>query len=286
MLDLTITKEDFEFVLPVFQSPTAHLFERLTHEIEVATEEVHALVYDTADGSDAENDVVRHAIAYICCVSARRVLPQLDLVLTETGLGVVGNGNLVPASQARVSALNDSLRQKASQAWDNLLLTLLRTPWRESDAAVGHVSSLVWLPTLCRRYGITASKEVGIRINPMPVYDEEFDALRSSLAVAEAKVATMISPELYDYLVEQERTTQDAHTTAVSLLIERSRRLIGALMKEDTHPRSVAPLAKRLLETVEQYRDVLPQYTGSRTYEARQMPSYENKKEDAIFFFS
>lgn len=286
MLDLTITKEDFEFVLPVFQSPTPHLFERLAHEIEVATEEVHALTSDTADGSDAENDVVRHAIAYICCVSARRILPQLDLVLTETGFGVVGNGNIVPASQARVSALNDSLRSKASQAWDNLLLTLLCTPWRDSDAAVGHVSSLVWLPTLCRRYGITASKEVGNRILPMPVYDEEFDALRSSLAVAEAKVATMISPELYDYLVEQERTTQEAHTTAVALLIERSRRLIGALMKEDTHPRGVAPLAKRLLETVEQYREELPQYTSSRTYEARQMPSYENKKEDAIFFFS
>lgn len=284
MLDLTITKEDFEFVLPVFQSPTPHLFERMAHEIEVATEEVHALTSDTADGSDAGNDVVRHAIAYICCVSARRVLPQLDLVLTETGFGVVGNGNIVPASQARVSALNDSLRQKASQAWDNLLLTLLRTPWRDSDAAVGHVSSLVWLPTLCRRYGITASKEGG-RLG-VPVYDEEFDALRSCIAVAEAKVATMISPELYDYLVEQERTTQEAHTTAVALLIERSRRLVGALMKEDTHPRGVAPLAKRLLETVEQYRENLPQYTSSRTYAARQMPSYENKKEDAIFFFS
>lgn len=284
MLDLTITKEDFEFVLPVFQSPTPHLFERLAHEIEVATEEVHALVSDTAEGSAAEADVTRHAIAYICCLSARRVLPQLDLVLTETGFGVVGNGNLVPASQARVSALNDSLRQKASQAWDNLLLTLLRTPWRDSDAAVGYVSSLVWLPTLCRRYGITASKE-GARLG-VPVYDEEFDALRSCIAVAEAKVATMISPELYDYLVEQERTTQEAHTTAVALLIERSRRLIGALMKEDTHPRGVAPLAKRLLETVEQYREELPQYTSSRTYEARQMPSYENKKEDAIFFFS
>lgn len=284
MLDLTITKEDFEFVLPVFQSPTVHLFERLAHEIEVATEEVHALVSDTADGSDAKADVTRHAIAYICCSAARRILPQLDLVLTETGFGVVGNGNLVPASQARVSALNDSLRQKASQAWDNLLLTLLRTPWRDSDTAVGHVSSLVWLPTLCRRYGITASKEGG-RLG-VPVYDEEFDALRCSLAVAEAKVATMISPELYDFLVEQERTSQEAHTTAVALLIERSRRLIGALMKEDTHPRSVAPLAKRLLETVEQYRKELPQYTGSRTYEARQMPAYENKKEDAIFFFS
>ena len=284
MLDLTITQEDFEFVIPVFQSPTPHLFERMAHEIEVATEEVHALVSDTADGSNAEADVTRHAIAYICCVSARRILPQLDLVLTETGFGVVGNGNIVPASQARVSALNDSLRQKASQAWDNLLLTLLCTPWRDSDAAVGHVSSLVWLPTLCRRYGITASKE-GDRLG-VPVYDEEFDALRSSLAIAEAKVATMISPELYDYLVEQERTSQEAHTTAVALLIERSRRLIGALMKEDTHPRSVAPLSKRLLETVEQYREELPQYTSSRTYEARQMPSYENKKEDAIFFFS
>lgn len=284
MLDLTITKEDFELVLPVFQSPTPHLFERLAHEIEVATEEVHALVSDTAYGSAAEADVTRHAIAYICCLSARRVLPQLDLVLTETGFGVVGNGNIVPASQARVSALNDSLRQKASQAWDNLLLTLLRTPWRDSDVAVGHVSNLVWLPTLCRRYGITASKEGG-RLG-VPVYDEEFDALRSSLAVAEAKVATMISPELYDFLVEQERTSQEAHTTAVALLIERSRRLIGALMKEDTHPRSVAPLSKRLLETVEQYRDDLPQYTSSRTYAARQIPAYENKKEDAIFFFS
>lgn len=286
MLDLTITQAQFEHVLPVFQSPTEHLFERLAHGISVATGTVHDLVGDYADNSDHIDRITDYAITYICATAARRTLPQLDLVLTETGFGVVGNGNLVPASQARVTALNDSLRQQASQAWDNLLHTLLSTPWCESDAAVVHVSSLVWLPMHCRRYGITASKEVGIRISNMPVYDEEFDALRSALAEAEAKVATMISPELYAYLIEQERTSQGEQTTAAALLIERSRRLIGALMKEDTHPRSVAPLAKRLLETVEEYRNVLPVYTASSTYQARQMPAYENKKEDSAFFFS
>ena len=286
MLDLTITKEVFEFVLPVFQSPTEHLFERLAHEIDVATEEAHALIGDYADKAETKDTIRSHATAWICCVAARKTLPQLDLVLTETGFGVVSNQNIVPASQARVSALNDSLRQKASRTLDRLLLALLSTPWRESAVAIDRVSALFWLPSHCRRHGVTFSREAGIRLNPLPVYDEEFDALRASLAMAESKVATLISPELYEYLIEQERLNQDSQSTALTLLVERCRSLVAAFMKEQTHPKAVQQLIKRVKETLEQYKGELDVYTSSATYKAQYVPVYENKKEDSTFFFS
>ena len=285
-MEIIITKDIFEFVLPVFQSPTEHLFERLAHEIEVATEEAQALVGDYADGTEHEEKVRSHAAAWICCVAARKLLPQLDLVLTETGFGVVSNQHVVPASQARVSALNDSLRQKASMTYDRLLLVLLSTPWRESAMAIERVTALFWLPTHCRRHGVTFSREVGIKLNPLPVYDVEFDALRAPLAMAESKVASLISPELYDYLIEQERLNQDSLSTALTLVIERCRGLVGALMKEQAHPKAVQQLIKRVKETLEQYKEELSVYTSSSTYKAQHVPAYENKKEDAIFFFS
>lgn len=277
MLDLTITKEQFEHILPVFQSPTEHLFERLAHEIKVATDTIHGLVGDYADENENIDGIVDYAKTYICATAARRTIPQLDLVLTETGFGVVSNQHVVPASQARVTALDESLRQKASMAWDHLLLMLLHTPWRESDSAIARVAGLYWLPTHCRRYGVTANDKI--------VYDDEFCSLHPSLAMAEGKVAAMISPELYDYLVEQERTNHGGMSTATSLLLERSRNVVAALMKEKTYPRAVQSLTKRMMETIEQYKEEFPQYTGSSTYKAKAL-TYENKKEDTTFFFS
>ena len=275
MLDLTITKDVFEFVLPVFQSPTEHLFERLAHEISVATEEVQALIGDYAD----EHPIVTSpAQAYICCVAARRTLPQLDLVLTETGFGVVSNQNLVPASQARVAALDESLRQKQTIAKERLLLALLSTEWNASSDAISRISGLYWLPCHMRRHGVTVDNK--------PVFEDEFEALRPQLVMAEAKVISLISPELYDYLVEQERTNHKEQTKEVAVLIERVRFVIAALMKEHSHPRDVKPLVKRLLDTLELYKDKFTMYVNSSTYKAQQVPPYENKKEDSIFFFS
>ena len=278
MLDLTITQAQFEHILPVFQSPTEHLFERLAHEIAVATEDIHLLVQDYADDSRHQEAISQEARAYICCQAARRTLPQLDLVLTETGFGVVSNNNVVPASQARVAALDESLRRKTSKAYDTLLLLLLRTSWCETAEACSKVTALLWLPVHARRHGV--------QLEGKPIYEEEFYTIRPIIANAESRIQEIISPELYEYLLEQERTAQASMTPTLQLLINQARLLIVALMKECPHGAAVRPLVKKLLLTLDKHKDELPAYTSSSTYEAHHLPPYENKKTDTIFFFS
>lgn len=59
-------------------------------------------------------------------------IPELDLILTDTGFAVVNNEQMTMASKDRVQALTISLRQKLDEGKDALILYLLKTPEYES----------------------------------------------------------------------------------------------------------------------------------------------------------
>lgn len=59
-------------------------------------------------------------------------IPELDLILTDSGFAVVNNEQMTMASKDRVQALTISLRQKLDEGKDALILYLLKTPEYES----------------------------------------------------------------------------------------------------------------------------------------------------------
>lgn len=59
-------------------------------------------------------------------------IPELDLILTDSGFAVVSNEQMTMASKDRVQALTISLRQKLDEGKDALILYLLKTPEYES----------------------------------------------------------------------------------------------------------------------------------------------------------
>ena len=276
-MDIRITKEIFEMAIPAFKSPTPSIFEKVQPFLEDAEYCVISLLSGFEPSTEEMQSRVEHLI---CTLAAYKAVPELDLVLTSTGFGVVSNQNQAPASQARVAALTESLRRRTSDATDLLLFDLKKEPlWNETPRAERIFRSLLWCPTIVRRYGIKlkeggASKEV---------YTEEFEALAHEIELAESDVRMALGAELYYTLCQKERKNE--LSAAYEILAERTRVLMAATIMNASYPRSYITARRDFERTLDQFSDQLPEYINSSEYRAKKAKRYENKKDDPTFFF-
>ncbi len=130
-MDITISKSDFEAALPVGQSAHETVFETLEPVIstqltlmekDILGDEGVAMVEAAEESSTLVQEVKR-----LACLSAFVAsLRQLDLKLTPTGFGVISTDSYAPASQARVDALDASLKTARIKS-EAMLLDLLRS---------------------------------------------------------------------------------------------------------------------------------------------------------------
>lgn len=276
-MDIHITKELFELAVPSFKSPTPSTFEKMQPFLEDAEYCVVSLLSGFEPNTEEIQSRVEHLI---CTRAAYKAIPELDLVLTSTGFGVVSNQNQAPASQARVAALTESLRRRTSDATDLLLFDLKKEPpWNETQRAERIFRSLLWCPTIVRRYGIKL-KEDG---TSKEVYAEELEALAHEIELAESDVRMALGADLYYALCKKERKNE--LSAAYEILAERTRVLMAATIMRGSYPRSCIMAHRDLERTLDQFRDQLPEYTNSSEYRAKKTKRYENKKSDPTFFF-
>lgn len=277
---MNLTRTQFEAQLPAFRQPddAPQLYDKLQPYITRAAEELAILVPDTyLTESDTLIDLAQKQIS---SQAAYHALPQLDLILTPTGFGIVSNQNLAPASKERVAALREQLRLDKSLYRDQLLFRLLEDSpqYRSTTYAHDLISTLLYTPTHLRRYGV---KQQG-----QPTFDEEAQALRPQLTLAEESLTSLISPQLYDHLLEQLRLTQPSHLATeqptLALLIERSRRYLALFLSQPA-PHALTRLARLLLDTVRQGH--YEEYLNSNTYAAQVAPRYQNQQTDRTYFF-
>ena len=214
----------------------------------------------------------------ICLRAAYDAVPQMDLVLTPTGFGIVSNQNTAPASRERVDALRLQLRRDACQLEDHVLLYLaahnLMTMLRS------RAGSLLWTPSLCTLYGIRTPEG-------REVLREEFDAMATALHAASARVVDAISPELYAALVKHQYEadadlTPDTTPAAYAEALTMARRLMAAHVMQGP---GIATHTRHIINFIEAHADQLDEYRLSPTYQARHATLYENKQADPSFFF-
>lgn len=270
---VTVNAETFYKHVPAFRSPDARIFEAAATQIETASAKINALV----GGADLDAPAASLAERCICLEAAAAAIPHLDLVLTQTGFGVVSNQNVAPASRERVEALLSRITEDYGDALDGLRFALLERAPAATSAVAGEVGALVWCPTLARRYGITlAGKRVGVH---------EFEALRPAIGAAEAEAALLLSPELYAKLVALQRGPYAGMAPAYRLAFETACRLVALLVTE-APPRSVETARRALQDTLHRFAVELPEYQRSTTCAAETAPRHENRKQDGTFFFS
>lgn len=270
---ITIDQQTFEKYVPAFASASDATFVRMVPYIKLVIAKVEKNVGEHA--TDTTQLLIER---YICVSAARTAAPQLDLVLTPNGFGVVSSQNVVPASRERVNALIEQLRIDESTTFDLIVANLLDTDWAKSPVAEQHIASLLYCPTMMRRYGIKNSEG-------KEVYFQEWQGLQNELAIAEEKVRTLISPELYDRLIEVQRIPDEEARSEYNIVLEQARKVVAAWITADRYPQAPRALSHRLLDTINRYADKLKEYSNSSTYRARNTQGYENKKEDSAYFF-
>ena len=105
---------------------------------------------------DANNKLLHYARMAVAAEAMLHAVPQLDLVLTPNGFGVVSNTNIAPASKERVERLLLSLEKMRDDTLSILLPLLANTEaWATSDPCQYFMQTLYpWLD-LPQNFGST-----------------------------------------------------------------------------------------------------------------------------------
>ena len=254
-----ITRDIFESVCPSAVMPDETLFNRIQDYI-AAAENVVARIM----GDQWPNYEDNAALA----LSAH----HLDIVLTETGLGVVSNQNVAPASSDRVNRLRKQIQDSRDDAMDDLIDALRGVlEWRQDSIAADRLfSTLVWnarlqLPIM----GITEAHRT------------KLTELRPKINEAEELLQHHVSKDFYIELCSAQ-LDNDA-SAEQNTAINKSLFFIGAYLAGD---RAMAHFhMAKLVEYLEQHLTDFPTYEASTAHQANTFTPYENKKNDTTYFF-
>ena len=146
-------------------------------------------------------------------------IPELDLVLTDAGFGVVSNQDLAPASKDRVQALTASLQRRLDESKDRLVTFLMKTDtysgWRGTEEFARLSDGLIL--TFADFRDVAVYSPVTAELYPKTW--SEFLRLNAALNVAlMSDVAAYISKEYASELLEKIRDNETLLPVEVKVL--------------------------------------------------------------------
>lgn len=279
---MKITYKDFVGVCPSAMAPDADIFESLADYLSssesCAREIITPAIYC---GLDAVENDLQHpdydrlvqlknvVIRYICASAYLLAIPQLDLVLTPTGFGVVSNQNVTPASVDRVRELRREIHRIEMSSLDEMIDILRHFDgWLGSRYYRVFFQSLFWRAEHVRHFGIPNPTRNDLRERLPDIHD------------AQIQIEKIISPELVKALIKAEATA--SATAMQQAVITMCRAFTVAWSRHDG---SWVQHARTLLGAVENSIDDFPEYRDSQTYKAHHFQRYENAQDDPCFFF-
>ena len=249
--------------------------------------ELFALLDTWAIGQDAEENPELAALyPYVVAVVSRGTMfiasPHMDLNIGESGFSVTSTQNLSPASRERVKDYKESLEDLTWSNVESLLQFLEENKidypdWVASDAYTLQVRNLI-------NSAVQFDKEVDIDQSRLT-----FQKLRKHMDnVEEIRVKTLISPELFNYLIAKIKNGTDLSTNE-SKLVEHLRTFVANEVASKHLDRDTAYVAQyhynEARTLINKYPDDFPLYRDSDYYDGAQpfFSDYENSDESAIF---
>ena len=129
------------------------LYEKIAPHLEVAEQWLTATFLSErvltviTSGADDSYRLLHYARMVVTAEAMLHAVPQLDLVLTPNGFGIVNNANVVPASKERLQRLLATLEKIRDDALQVLLpLLAAQGDWRESKPCLFFEQTLYpWL---------------------------------------------------------------------------------------------------------------------------------------------
>lgn len=225
----------------------------------------------------AEDNTTKILATQIVCLEAfRRAVPQLDVVLTPNGFGIVNNSNIAPASKERI---------------DRLLLQLLRNR--------DHLLSL-FIPLLYNASGWVKSTQCAFfeatlfpNISLTRHFDGEPDKWDHYLRLREQLIT--IEQWLADNFISERLMAVFRHETISDSIPESHRSVIRLLqaveiriLKSDSSSSAMHMEESTLVSIVDNIRNNevdFPEWHESTLKEVFNPPIFENKKNSTGYFF-
>jgi hypothetical protein len=263
-----ITRDIFESVCPSAVMPTDELFNRISDYVAQGEEYARHIMGPLWDAADPSLDTVKNRV--VCLHAYDMALPHLDIVLTETGFGVVNNQNVVPASADRVNRLRQQVRDSRDDAVDDLLDGCRgQSGWDAWATSIGAFTSLVWnaheqLPVMGL---VDAHRTKLVELRPQIHAAEE---------ILKQRISEALHAELCDALMDNDATT------AQTVVVNKALLFIGAYVTGD---RTARWHMSKLVEFLEKHLTDFQTYESSSAHAANAFIPYENKKDDTTYFF-
>lgn len=265
---IEILPEEFYGCCPVAQNPDDTVFSMIAPFLEAPLKDM----LDFVKGVDLdENPEIAGLIKkFASCSGFAKAIPQLDLVLTPTGFGVVNNDQVSPASKERVLALRSELEEMAVDALDDIADRLTAFPeWSAGSEARSY-------------FCCCFTKREVAEICNVPVTLANIKSRLPDVIAAEEAMAAEVSPELLAHLREAIRTA--SHTFAEFRFLKLLKAAVSQFVKHED-PFVWRSLINAAVKYLEENLSDFPSYSESQVYKARHYKPYENKKDDSCFFF-
>lgn len=270
---MTITKEQFEQIVLSATNSTSEVFDMLSpHLQDVELQLRNELLGDMADKLNTVPGLEQCVIKLICLRTYAEQIPQLDLVLTPTGFGVVSNQNLAPASADRVKNLLQQVTNAYEDTYDRCLELLVGTDWAETALARVNIPNLIYTARQLKMY---------VDFPDADVHRSRLLEFRTKMYQAEEKVMQRVSAEFFDYLLEQ--TRKNSYTREETAMVDYICKFVGFCIAKNYSA------AKSMLERIENYaeakQDVFTAYKESLAYKTKHFQTYQNEQEDTTYFW-
>lgn len=266
-----ITKELFETYVPSAVMPTDALFERIADYIAQGEAYAQRFMRPAWDNYEGNATLATPARRVICLEAYNLALPHLDIVLTETGIGVVNNQNVAPASAERVNRLRQQVRDSRDDAVDDLIDALRGVQaWRNHIVSGELFSLLVW--------------NAHLQMPIMGIADghrTKLDELRPKITAAEELLQQRVSWQLLNELCNAQ--LENSTTAKQNTVIHKSLLLIGSMLRGDVDEARFQ-MAK-LVEFLEQHLSDFDSYANSSAHQANTFTPFANQKDDKTYFF-
>lgn len=280
---MKILYNDFVQCCPAAQMPDTSVFDNIGAQLQKWKDWVRELatpeIYDGLDDLDAEPitedydrlvRLRRYLVGIVCSMAFWDAIPQLDLVITPTGFGVVSNANVAPASADRVLSLRNLMRRQGLSYLEAAIdiLRYFDAP-AKSKLCGRFFCTLFWKAEHLHVFGI-----------PNPTFDD-LTAKLPQIETAQTNLANIISQEQLSALIRAESSASASGLQ--SILINMCRVLCVYVTGTDSALFNTQRLA--ILGFMDDHLDAFPEYRDSDTYKAIHFQHYENKAEDPCFFF-
>lgn len=268
---MTITKEQFEKIISSATNSTSEVFDMISlHLEEVGLQLRNELLGAMADDLEAVPGLEQCVMKLICLRTYAEQIPQLDLVLTPTGFGVVSNQNLAPASADRVKNLLQQVTNAYEDSYDRCLELLVGTDWADTTLARINIPNLIY-----------TARQLKLYADFPDVHRSKLIELRTKMYQAEEKIMQHVSAEFFEHLLEQAR--HNTFTKEETAMVDYMSKFIGFCIVKNYSA------AKNMLERIENYAesrlDAFSSYKDSVAYKAKHFQTYQNEKDDSTYFW-